>query len=176
MTNTDLIPQIGYGDLRFGMSLTEAKAVIGEEKMISEYKDQFWVVDETAEKLKDIVQVMFPEYGKNNKDIELTFKSGKLVSLHFVGSKGSLTYKGIDLFDKDRKQILTQLYQHDKDTYHHGGAVFFGTLGIVTPPPRMWGPASQGKLRYVDVVDSEYIFADFDYLCFDQLDAIEDCF
>jgi hypothetical protein len=176
MIRTEFIPQIGYGDLRFGMNLPEAKAVIGPEKKITEYKDQFWVVDETAEKLKDIVHVMFPEYGKNNKDIELTFKFGRLVSLHFVGSKGSLTYQGIDLFDKDRKQVLRQLYQHDKDTYHSGGLVFFGALGLVTPPPRLWGPASQGKLRYVDIVDSEYIFADLDYLGLDQLDAIEDCF
>ncbi|MFQ6554315.1 hypothetical protein AAD018_018385 [Aestuariibius insulae] len=169
MAEDAFISQVGYRALRFGMSKAEAENVLGDAISVTRPIDRREVDPEDMPIIKDVVECDYAPYRPyHDRGIGLTFHKDRLVKVFIDDSTEPLMFRGIDLFDRNRKKVMEALFELDDELYGDREAGFWAKLGIVAAWPSFW---KRYKIGYVEFVDSEFVLELLDYYFFDDLDA-----
>lgn len=169
MNDEVFTPQVGYRDLKFGMTSSEAVALLGPHTQMTNIWEEFDYDPEDLAAAQDVVMYSFENYPPHHdEELSLYFHKDRLVRIHIQDTKAPLLFRDIPLFGKDRKEIDAQLFALDDDLYGNREKGFYGTLGLIVPWPHFWKQYGGG---YISFVDSEFIFDRLDFYLFDPLDA-----
>ncbi|WP_039017388.1 hypothetical protein [Halocynthiibacter namhaensis] len=166
MTDEIFVPQSHYRDLYFGMSPDEVNKLLGEPIASRNLWEEFKYSDDELPFIENCVAKQYRDYGPYHDVLDVEFHLGKVVAIHIQDAKQPITFCGINLFSKQRRSVIDELSNLDKDLYGHRESGFWGELGIISTWPSVWK-----QHAYIKLVDSEYIFDRLDFNNFDQLDA-----
>ena len=133
----EIIPQVGFGPIKFGMSPKEVREILGpptktdvalppgetdpdEIKYYSGYHYE-WHGDE------------FPD----GKLPQITYDHNKAIAITIFKQYGPLIYKGMDLHKvKKREDVLETLAQDEETYYKSTPDFFFPKSGLCVPIPK----------------------------------------
>jgi hypothetical protein len=108
----NIIPYVGVGDLMFGMTEKEVKAILGDCQHQKRGK-----LDNLIEIRGEMINIYA---SKTNRLCEVGFGRGYV----------NLSYDSINILQDDRKYVLEQLIMRDKNIFESYGFLIFMNLGI----------------------------------------------
>ena len=167
MSSDHFFPQERYRDLRFGMSPKDAAAFLGREVKSTNQWEEFDHDPEDMEFVIGRVSKVYDGYAPYHNIMELTFQDNRLVAIHIQETCEPILFRGIDLFDKNRKSVIDALFAMDRNLYGRRENGFFGDLGIVAS----WPSKKKSSIFYIQFVDSKDTFKRLEFKMFDPLDA-----
>lgn len=99
MTNFNIQPLVGFGDLKFGQTLKDTIAILGEAEEIDEIEGD------------DNMNTVILHYWKNEMSIFFEGIEKSVISC-FETDNQQATLFGVKVFDLDRKSLVRHMHNH----------------------------------------------------------------
>lgn len=158
----DYSPGIGYGPLRFGMSAGEVRTLLGEPVSFRWPFEGIPIDAETRRMTKDLRFMDFEQTPRSNAFPQVSFDKDKTVAFTLFDKKDPLLLGDINLFHRDREDVLRQLAALNEVYYDNGEAFFFPQSGICIPAKKY-----ARTLPYIILIEPQHQLKRLDFSCYD---------
>lgn len=133
----EIIPQVGFGPIKFGMSPAEIHEILGAPTKVSAAVSP----NETnEEELKHYGHRHYEWFGKSFPDPtlpQIVYDNDKVVGITVFKQSGPLILNDMDLHKKkNRQDVLENLAKHEDIYYYNDIFYFFPKSGLIITIPK----------------------------------------
>lgn len=160
----DVLPNVGFGPLRFGMSRAEIEAVLGPPTHVGSPFEGIPLDRETARWVKGLRVMDYPRAKGATARPQVTLDGDRAVAFTVFDKTGPLMVGEVDLFDPDREGLLKRLIAAEDKAFSNGEYVYFPKLGVQIPLARF-----RRRQPYITLVTEAY---ERDRLAFNGLEPV----
>lgn len=164
MTDLKYSPQIELGTFKFGMSREDVIGQLGSPQEEVLMADAAPWPDDVLQYVSDRVVLTY-RAGKSAYQ-EYLFFQGELVEIALHNATNPVEFDGIDLFGKDRMEVITGLVALEDLFFANSEDLWFPKSGIIFSVPDYWGNDGDKAVtfRLTSYENQQLAFSDWEEL------------
>ena len=165
----EIVPQVGFGPIKFGMSPTEIRVILGEPTETKVTLRPSVTDPDLIKYLKGRHSEWHGDEPLDGKLPQITYQDNKAIAITVFKQYGPLIYKGMDLHKvKKRLKALETLAADEETYYYYESNFFFPKSGLCIPIPKL-----AKRHFYITQFLTEYMTPRLDFEMYEPSTALD---
>ena len=124
----EIIPQVGFGPIKFGMSPQDVHKILGEPSEVTKIIGPY---ETDLDEIKFNGGLHFEwhgEYPFDGKFPQITYNNNNVIMISVSKPFGPLIYKSMDLHKAKKRQEFLEALAKDEDIYYYDEEAYFANV------------------------------------------------